>query len=153
MTDQRDEKFDEKDREKREEKSPQEKSWEEKWQRDPVNTVVWALIFMWAGLVILAENLGLLSAIQTTAEGIPGFWFLGDDITWSLIFTGAGVIVLLGVLARLLIPAYRRPVGGGIFFGFLLIAIGLGNVLGWNLIWPIFLIGLGLSIILRGLFR
>jgi hypothetical protein len=153
MAEQRDNKSDEKDREKREEKSPQEKSWEEKWQRDPVNTVVWALIFIWAGLVLLGDNLGLLNAIRTTAQRLPGVWFLGDDITWSLIFTGAGVIVLLGVLARLLIPAYRRPVGGSIFFGFLLIAIGLGNVIGWTLIWPIFLIGLGLSIILRGMFR
>lgn len=153
MTDQRDEKFDEKDREKREEKSPQEKSWDEKWQRDPVNTVVWAFIFMWAGLVLLAENLGLLDAIQTTAEDIPGMWFLGDESTWSLIFIGAGVIALLGVLVRLLVPAYRRPVGGAIFFGFALIAIGLGNIIGWTLIWPIFLIGLGLSIILRGMFR
>ncbi len=156
MADEKDEKFDEKEHEKQDEKQEekeQEKSWEEKWQRDPVNTVVWALIFMWAGLVLLAENLGLLSAIRSSAGRMPGMWFLGDDITWAMIFTGAGVLVLLGVLARLLIPAYRRPIGGAIFFGFLLIAIGLGNVIGWTLIWPIFLIGLGLSIILRGMYR
>lgn len=153
MTQQQDDKFNEKEREKREEKSAQEKSWDEKWQSDPVNAVVWALIFMWAGLVLLANNLGYLDAIQTTARGIPGFWFIGDNAVWPTIFIGAGVIVLLGVLARLLIPAYRRPVGGSIFFGFALLAIGLGNIIGWTLIWPIFLIGLGLSIILRGMFR
>lgn len=153
MTEQRDEKFDEKDREKRDEKSSQEKSWDEKWQRDPVNTVVWALIFMWAGLVLLAVNLGLLDAIRISAQGIPGVVFFGDDATWSLIFIGAGVIMLLGVLVRMLVPAYRRPVGGAIFFGFALIGIGLGNIIGWGLVWPIFLIALGLSIILRGMFR
>ena len=69
MTEQRDEKFDEKELEKREEKSSEdEKSWEEKWQRDPVNTAVWALIFIWAGLVLLAENLGLLDAIRISAQ-------------------------------------------------------------------------------------
>ena len=153
MTQQQDEKFNEKDSEKRDEKSAQEKSWDEKWQSDPVNAVVWALIFMWAGLALLANNLGFLDAIQTTTQGIPGLWFIDNNAIWSTIFIGAGVIVLLGVLARLLIPAYRRPVGGSIFFGFALLAIGLGNMIGWNLIWPIFLIGLGLSIILRGMFR
>ena len=50
-----DEKFDEKEREKREEKTT-----EEKWQNDPVGAVVGAGIFIWAGLVLLAGNLGIL---------------------------------------------------------------------------------------------
>ena len=51
-----DEKFDEKELDKRDEKqdekSPQEKSWDEKWQRDPLSTIVWATIFIWAGVEI-----------------------------------------------------------------------------------------------------
>ena len=153
MSDQRDNKFDEKDQEKREEKSPQEKSWEEKWRRDPLNTIAWAAIFIWAGLVLLADNLGYLASFQSRASGIPGFPFVGNFGGWSLIFIGAGVIILLEVLVRLLVPAYRKPVGGSIVFGFILIGIGLGDLISWTVIFPLILIALGISIILRGLFR
>ena len=153
MTNGQDEKFDEKDREKREEKSPQEKSAEEKWQRDPLSAVVWALILIWAGLVFLADNLGILDSIQTSGGIIPGVDIEVDLGPWAIIMTGAGVIVLLEVLIRLLVPAYRRPVGGTIIFGFILIGIGLGNLLNWSLVFPLILIGLGISIIFRGFMR
>ena len=55
-----DEKFDEKEQEKREEKSPEEKNWEEKYRRDPLGSVIWACILIWAGLVFLADNLKLI---------------------------------------------------------------------------------------------
>lgn len=148
-----DEKFDEKDREKREEKSSEEKNWDEKWRRDPISTIVWAAIFIWAGLVFLAYNLGYLKSIQFKGWEIPGISNVIDLGPWSLVLIGAGVIILLEVLVRLLIPEYRRPVGGSIFFGIFLIAMGLGNVYGWGIIWPLVLIALGLSIILRGIFR
>ncbi len=151
-----DEKFDEKDREKREEKSAEEKSWEEKYRRDPVNSVVWALILVWAGLVLLADNLGLLDwmkGIFSANPLIPGAPFIGHIETWSIIFIGAGVILLLGVLFRLIIPDLRRPVGGSIFLGLLFIGIGLGNIFGWNIIWPLILIALGISFLLRGWMR
>ncbi len=138
------EKFDEKEREKREEKSPEEKSWDEKWRRDPLGTLVWALIFIWAGLVLLANNLDYLGEIEALGVVVQ---------PWSLIFLGAGVIVLLEVFARLLLPEYRRAVTGSIIFAFILIGIGLGDIFGWQLIWPLILIALGLSIVLRGFLR
>ena len=153
MTNGQDEKFDEKDREKREEKSSEEKSSEEKWQRDPLSAVIWALILIWAGLVFLMDNLGILDSIQTSGGMIPGVDIEVDLGPWAIILTGAGVIVLLEALIRLLVPAYRRPVGGTIVFGFILIGIGLGNLLNWSLVFPLILIGLGLSIILRGFMR
>jgi hypothetical protein len=153
MTNGQDEKFDEKDREKREEKSPEEKSSEEKWQRDPLSAVIWALILIWAGLVFLMDNLGILDSIQTSGGIIPGVDIEVDLGPWAIILTGAGVIVLLEALIRVLVPAYRRPVGGTIIFGFILIGIGLGNLLNWSLVFPLILIGLGLSIILRGFMR
>lgn len=153
MTNGQDEKFDEKDREKREEKSSEEKSSEEKWQRDPLSAVIWALILIWAGLVFLMDNLGILDSIQTSGGIIPGLDVEVDLGPWAIILTGAGVIVLLEALIRVLVPAYRRPVGGTIVFGFVLIGIGLGNLLNWSLVFPLILIGLGLSIILRGFMR
>lgn len=141
----RDEKFDEKESEKREEKSPEEKSWDEKWRRDPLGSIVWAAIFIWAGVVLLATNLGLFNA--------PGLGFLARIESWSIILIGAGLIVLLEVLVRLLVPAYRRPVGGSIFLALALIGFGLGDIFGVEIVWPLILIALGLSVLLRGLAR
>lgn len=139
--------------EKEQEKSPQEKSWDEKWRRDPVSSVVWALIFIWAGVVLLLDNLGFLDRWFANRISFPGMEFAPSLEAWSVIFLGAGVIVFGEVIFRLLVPAYRRSVGGTIFFAIFLIGIGLGNIVGWNLVWPLILIALGLSVLLRGLFR
>lgn len=125
----------EKDEEKRHEK--EEKSWEEKWRRDPLSAIIWAAILIWAGLVLFADNLGLLVRYEPLEA-------------WSLIFLGAGVIVLLEVLVRLLVPDYRRAVIGTFIFGLILLGIGLGDLVGWGVLWPLVLIAIGLSILLRG---
>ena len=145
-----DEKFDEKDKEKREEKSPQEKNWDEKWRRDPLGSVVWAVIFIWAGLVFLASNLGFLNSLYSRTTGISGFGFPFRLEAWSLVLAGAGVILLIEVVVRLLVPEYRRPVGGTLILGFILIGVGLGDLISWSVIWPLIIIALGLSIIFRG---
>ncbi len=136
-----DEKFDEKEAEKREEKS-----WEEKYRNDPVSAAVWACIFIWAGLVLLAGNLGLLDWISTE-PGAPFFLWAN---TWGLILLGAGVIVLMGAAVRVLVPSYRRSVTGDLILGVIFIGIGLGNVLGFQVTLPLILIVIGLSILLRG---
>lgn len=118
---------------------------EEKWRRDPLNAVVWAAMFIWAGVVLLLDNLGYLASLSA------GFRF--DIEAWSLIFLGAGVMVLIGVVVRLVVPDYRAPVTGGVIFALILIGIGLGDMISWVLVWPIILITLGLYIILRGLMR
>ena len=143
-----DEKSDEKEREKQAEKSA-----EEKWRRDPLSAIVWAAILIWAGLVLLANNLGYLENFQRTFQGQRPFGFVGDLGVISLIFIGAGVIVLLEVLARLLMPAYRQQVTGSIIFALILLGVGLGNLISWQVIWPLILIGIGLVIILRGVIR
>ena len=149
-----DEKFDEKEMEKREEKSAEEKSWEEKWQRDPVGSVVWAVILIWAGVVLMAANLGWLDRLQSRSADMPGFAFFFAQVeTWGVILIGAGIIVGMGALYRTTRPEYRRPLGGDIFLALLFIGIGLSNLFGWDIIWPLILIGLGLSFILRGMFR
>ena len=111
--------------------------WEEKWRRDPVDAAGWALILIWAGLVFLAENMGLLVRFEPLEA-------------WSIGFIGAGIIVLLGVVVRLLVPAYRRPVMGSLIFGVILLGIGLGEVVGWVAIWPLILIAIGVGVLLRG---
>ncbi len=136
----------EKDQEKQEK---EEKSWDEKWRSDPLSGIVWALILIWAGFVLLADNLGWLDALRAA---LPATLQLSRS-TWSFIFLGAGGIILLGALVRLLVPAYRQPVTGSRISGLILIAIGLGNLFPWNLVWPIVLIIIGLSALLGGLLR
>ena len=140
-----DEKFDEKEMEKQDEKAP-----EEKWRRDPLSSIVWACILIWAGLVFLASNLGWLDAIVSESEEITGISAIDNVLSaWSLVLAGAGVIILLEVAIRLLIPAYRRPVMGTFIFGIILIGIGLGDLINWNILWPLIIIGIGLSFLVK----
>jgi hypothetical protein len=124
-------------RNEKEEKEEKERgnSWEEKWRRDPIDAAGWAGIFIWAGLVLLADNLDIFG---TRWEA------------WPIIFIGAGVIVLLGVVVRLLVPAYRRPVTAGLIFGVILVGIGLGELTDWVVIGGLILIAVGVSALLRG---
>jgi hypothetical protein len=115
----------------------EEKSWEEKWRRDPLNAAVWAVIIIWAGLVLLASNLDLFE--DSALEG------------WAIFFVGAGVLLLLEVLFRLLVPAYRQPYAGNFILAVVFLAIGLGGLISWNLIWAVALIALGGYVLLRGL--
>ena len=92
---------------------------------------MWAAILIWAGLALLADNLGLLRALEKV-EG------------WDLILAGAGSIVLLEVAVRLVVRDYRRPVGGTLTFGLVLLAIGLGGLV--NAVWPALLIALGFPV-------
>jgi hypothetical protein len=142
---------DEKDRQKQEEKTV-----EEKWRRDPLSAIVWAVILIWAGLVFLAGNLGLLDWFNELLDT-----FNLDTVDWpvdfvlipleavSLFFLGAGAIILGEVLIRLLVPAYRKPLMGSIILAVVFLGLGLGS---WGCVWPLIIIAIGLSILWRNLF-
>jgi hypothetical protein len=118
-------------------------SWDEKWRNDPVGAATWALVLIWAGVAWLLENLGVWDSI-VGAEGDA----------WPIIFLGAGLIVLASVAFRLVVPAYRRPITGGIILGLVLLGIGLGGITdGWVVIGPLVLIGIGLAGIAAYFFR
>jgi hypothetical protein len=134
---------DEKEEEKQHEKQQPEKRWEEKWQRDPIGTLTWPLILIWAGVILLLENLGLWRDLGA----------LGRVEVWSLIFAGAGVIVLALVVVRFLMPEHRRPLTGNIVLGFILLGVGLGEILGWEIVWAIIIIAIGVFLLLGGFLR
>ncbi len=156
--------LDEKDTGKRDEKDEkelskqEEKSVEEKWERDPLGALVWALILIWAGVVLLAGNLGAFDLMSEFVQRLP---FVGAETfpfdldffpieAWRVFWLGAAAILLLEVAIRLLVPAYRRSVVGTLIVIGVFLGLGFGN---WNCIWPLILIGIGLSIILRGFQR
>ena len=136
-------KWSEKEQEKTHEKE-EEKSWDEKWRRDPLGSIAWASILIWAGIVFLAENLDWLRSIGPPFDRLEA---------WSLIFAGAGVIFLGVVLVRLLVPDYRRPVIGTLILAMVFLGVGLGESLGWQIIWPIILIAIGVTFLLGGFRR
>ncbi len=125
----------EKEEEKNREK--EEKSWEEKWREDPLNAAVWAGILIWAGVALLLGNLDVLKD-----AGLDG---------WDLVFAGAGAILLLEAGVRLLVPAYRRPIIGTVILGLVFLSIGLGDLVGWEAVWPLAIILIGVALLLRGI--
>jgi hypothetical protein len=133
----RHEKEEEKEEEKHREKD---QSFDEKFRRDPLAATGWALVLIWAGLVLLADNLGYLTRLR-------GFE------PWDLIFLGAGAILLIGAAIRYLVPAYRRPVGGSVIVGVVLIAVGLGDTVGSGVVWAGALILIGVFMLLRAAVR
>ena len=131
-------KYEEKEEKEEKQEEKEEKSWDEKHRRDPLSAIVWAVILIWVGVALLADNLGLLATL----------WPLE---AWDLIFIGAGVLVILEAGIRLLLPEYRQPVTGSLIFGVILLAIGLGDLMAWGTIWPVALIIIGASLVLRNL--
>jgi hypothetical protein len=135
---------DERERQEKDEKDEKDEGrWDnekwsgEKWASDPLGRITLALIVIWAGLVLLVSNL--------TEDQM----LLGVDWSnaWEWIFTGAGVLVWIEVLLRLVMPAYRRPVGGRLILGTFLVIIGVGSMVDVSL-WPLLLIAVGVALLL-----
>ena len=129
------------------------REWRRMHRNDSLSTLVWALIFIWAGVVLLAENLGYLSWLHLRFSDLPAGWRQFGTESWPLIFLGAGVLVLGEVVLRLIVPAFRRPIVGSAILAVILIGIGLGNLTNWALIWPVILIVLGVAMLAGGFFR
>jgi hypothetical protein len=132
----RNEKEEEKRREKKEEKG---RSWDEKWEHDRLRMMSIATILIWGGLVALADTLNL-------------FNYNWDAHGWAIFLLGTGVILIVKVIIRALVPEYRRAIGVSLIIGFILSAVGISDLSGWNwnYIWPFILIAFGLFILLRG---
>jgi hypothetical protein len=135
----------EKEEEKRGEKDEEKgrgQGWDEKWERDRLRMISIAAIFIWGGLVAFAGTLNL-------------FNYNWEGHGWAVFLLGTGVILIGKVIIRVLIPEYRRAIGGSLIIGFILLAVGISDLTGWSwdYIWPIILVAIGLSILLRGVLR
>jgi len=152
MGDQNDEKDMKKRDEKREEKSYDEKSYDEKYRRDPLGTVIWAAILIWAGIAFLLDNFHYWDGWQSYLSRLPGLSALRLE-AWSMVLLGAAFILIAEVIIRLVVPTYRRPVLGTIILAIVLFGVALGDAISWNIIWPLILIVIGVSILLGGFRR
>jgi hypothetical protein len=108
---------------------------------DPFDQVTWALVIIWAGVVLLLDNLGVFSSL--------GIDFLARMQPWEVIFAGAGLLVLALAAARLLVPSLMGPDSNQFLFGFFLFGIGIGGIVGWDIVGALLLIGLGVGQLLR----
>ena len=88
----------------------------------------------------LAESLGLVTRFE---------WYEA----WGAIMAGAGLLLLAEVAIRLLVPTYRRPIGGKLILAAVFLGIGLGDLFGWEIFLPLVIIAVGAGMLLRGLFR
>lgn len=116
---------------------------EEKWTRDPLGSAIGALILIWLGVTLFLANLGTLAWIQ---------W----ENFWAWFILGIGAIFILEVLIRLTVPEYRRPIGGRLIAGVILLAIGASfTFLPFDIgkLWPLIPIAIGLAILFGGLFK
>lgn len=141
--------YDEKTEEKYEKED--EKS-EEKHDRDPLSNLTWALILIWAGLVFLGKNIGLLDTIAAQTIQI-GEITINQVSTWSMIFLGAGLLLFVEGLIRTFVPSYRSSTGGNFFLAAIFVGIGLGALIGYSLVWPFVLIAMGLAALASALVR
>lgn len=147
MADEKDEKDNEKEMEKN----------QEKWERDPLGSVIWALILIWAGVVLLATTTGnldiftnILTRLGFTPVELPiDFDFIPYG-AWSVFFFGAGLILALELIIRVIVPSYRRRIVGTAIVMVVFFGLATGN---WVLIGPLVIIAVGLSIIVGGLTR
>ena len=151
-------KYDEKNEKQLNEKDEKEllKHDEKVEQQDTLSSIVWAAILIWAGIAFLSVNMGWFDAILGSsffARILPENMAVFEPGVWSIIILGAGVILLVEVAARLLIPSFHRHVDGSLIIAVIFIGVGLGNLFGWDLVWPFILVAVGASILLAGIAR
>jgi len=128
----------EEEKKEKEEEKKHEKQMDEKWRRDPVRGITIAIILIWGGIVALIET---------------GDWIVSDYWqAWPAFLAGTGVILILKPLIRL-IPVNRKPIGGTLVIGVVLLGVGLGFIIGWTYIWPVILIAIGIIIMTAVFFR
>jgi hypothetical protein len=130
---------------------------EEKNRRDPLGAISGAAFLIWAGVVLLLNNLNQAQLLTSVLDqfNVPEMWFpvnlpFVDLRVWQAFFLGWAIIVLAEALIRTLVPIYRWNVIGNLFWAGILLGITLGR---WAIIGPAVLIAIGLAVLIQGFIR
>ena len=123
-----------------EELKAEQEAMQEKAERKRLESFWWAAVIIWAGIVFIADYMGLLPNIREAGA-------------WSWIFLGAGVFGLIGALIRVVSDGLPNPTGWDYFWSALFLIIGAGGFVGGGIAFPIVLIVIGLAILGNVLFR
>jgi hypothetical protein len=110
------------------------KARNEQEQRKQIESLWWAGVLIWAGLIFAADSLGILPQV-------------GEASAWSWVFFGAGLGGMLGNLYRVSSLNLPSPAAWDyIATGFLLL-VGLGVMTAVDIFWPLVLVIIGAAIL------
>jgi hypothetical protein len=105
-----------------------------------LNTIYWAGVLIWAGLVFGAERLGYLPRV-------------GQADAWSWVFFGAGLYGLLGAIWRTGSRRYPNPKTWDWIWAGILIVLGIGGSTSADITWPLIILLVGVALLASALFR
>jgi hypothetical protein len=101
-------------------------------QTKRIETLYWAVVFLWAGLVFELDSLGVLPQV-------------GGAIAWSWVFAGAGLLALLGNIVRISSVDWPNPTTWDYIWAAVLLIVGLGAFVNVDIAFPIILIVVGIA--------
>ncbi len=113
--------------------------------RDTLGTITWAVILIWAGIVLLSETTGVLGRYTAgLARGWPvSIPFLSSG-TWTIIAAGVGIILVIEAVIQILVPSTRSGIIGPLVMAAVMFGLAFGN---WGVVWPLILVVLGAGMI------
>lgn len=125
----------EKGQEKQDEKG---RGPDEKYQRNPLGYLMFAFALFWLGLYLLLRNRHVLP---------------DTDQSWAYLVWGFAGLGLAEIIIRLIVPKWRRSLGGTFVWTAVWTGVGFGLWTGgdWEIIGPLVLIAIGLAMIVSRL--
>jgi hypothetical protein len=101
-------------------------------QTKRIETLYWAVVFLWAGLIFGLDSLGLLPHV-------------GGANAWSWVFAGAGLLALLGNIVRVSSVDWPNPTTWDYIWAAVLLIVGLGGFINVDIAFPLILIVVGIA--------
>lgn len=115
-----------------------------------INSITWAVVFVWVGCVFLLRNFGWLDMIKLPGIFTPGFDGLD---AWPLAMVGSGVIFLAAAIIMVISPDSHQSFTGPMILAAIALGIGLGSWFSWSVTGPLVIIAIGVSILLKNLLK
>jgi hypothetical protein len=112
----------------------------QKDERPRLDAFYWAAALIWIGLIFWADSQGWQPQI-------------GESSAWTWIFLGGGVAGLALNFFSYSSPQYATPTGGDWFWSGLLLVLGLGGFITFNIPWPLVLAVVGVVFLVNAWMR